>query len=288
MIKLMHNKVWAFDAEWIPDPHAGRLLYDLPDDLSDKEVMEEMWQRNGATEENPTPFLKTVMCRMVSISAVVRDQASNGDVTLKLLSLPRDITNPEEVKESSIITKFLEGIGKTKPQLVGYNSAAADVLILIQRGMVNGLSIPSFCKRPDKPWEGVDYFDSRNSEYSLDLKNYLSSWGKGTPSLNELATLSGIPGKMDVDGNAVAPMWLEGKLKEIVDYNEYDALTTYLVWLRCMHFSGHISSEDYPREQQYVRNLVEDLVANDPTRNHLAKYLVEWDRLEQKIRDFKS
>jgi len=39
-------------------------------------------------------------------------------------------------------------------------------------------------------------------------------------------------GKMDVDGEEVAFLWLDGKLNEIVAYNEFDALTTYLVWLR--------------------------------------------------------
>ncbi len=39
-------------------------------------------------------------------------------------------------------------------------------------------------------------------------------------------------GKMNVDGEGVAFLWLDGKLNEIVAYNEFDALTTYLVWLR--------------------------------------------------------
>ena len=29
MFKTARNRVWAFDAEWIPDPLAGRLLYEL-------------------------------------------------------------------------------------------------------------------------------------------------------------------------------------------------------------------------------------------------------------------
>ena len=42
MFKEIKDELWAFDAEWVPDPTAGRLLYDLPDDLPDREVMEEM------------------------------------------------------------------------------------------------------------------------------------------------------------------------------------------------------------------------------------------------------
>ena len=39
MFKTVKNRVWAFDAEWIPDPVAGRLLYDLPDELPNVEVL---------------------------------------------------------------------------------------------------------------------------------------------------------------------------------------------------------------------------------------------------------
>jgi len=32
MFKTIKNRVWAFDAEWVPDPVAGRVLYKLPAD----------------------------------------------------------------------------------------------------------------------------------------------------------------------------------------------------------------------------------------------------------------
>lgn len=72
MFKTVTNRVWAFDAEWIPDPQAGRVLYKLPPDTADKAVMEEMWKRGGAKDDDPYPYLKTVLCRIVSVSAVER------------------------------------------------------------------------------------------------------------------------------------------------------------------------------------------------------------------------
>ncbi len=48
MIKNIQKQVWAFDAEWIPDPFAGRVLYDIPESISEpEEVMREMWRRFG-------------------------------------------------------------------------------------------------------------------------------------------------------------------------------------------------------------------------------------------------
>ena len=67
------------------------------------------------------------------------------------------------------------------------------------------------------------------------------SSGKSTPSLNEMVTVCGIPGKMDMDGQQVAPLWLKGKLGKIIAYNEFDVLTTYLLWLRLAYFGGFFS-----------------------------------------------
>jgi predicted PolB exonuclease-like 3'-5' exonuclease len=45
MFKFIHNKVWVFDVEWVPDPAAGRPLYQLPQSISDEEVIQEMWKK---------------------------------------------------------------------------------------------------------------------------------------------------------------------------------------------------------------------------------------------------
>lgn len=276
MIKSVMQRVWAFDAEWVPDPEAGRLLYGVPDSVRDPhEVMRIMWQRGGATAEDPTPFLKMILCRVVSIAAVERRVKPGGEVSLALTSLPHDVSDPDQTVEASVVGSFLDAVGRNKPQLVGYNSIDSDLKILVQRAVVNGVQAPDFAHRPEKPWEGVDYF-ARSSDWNIDLRAILGGFGRAVPSLHELATLSGIPGKMDVDGNQVAELWLAGELAKIVEYNEFDALTTYLVWLRTAHFAGHFSPEEYREEQARLRRMVEDLAGK---REHLRAYLEEWDRL---------
>jgi hypothetical protein len=278
MFKTIKNRVWAFDAEWIPDPLAGRLLYKLPADLPDKDVFAVMWQKGGATEEDPTPYLKTVLCRIVSIAAVER-RLEGTDVKLHLLSLPRDSRDPDQTDERHVVGTFVTKAGQYKPQLVGFNSASADLKAMIQRAVVLGLSMPDFCKRPNKPWEGDDYFDSRNSEASVDLKEVIGGWGKTAPSLNEIATLSGIPGKMDVDGEQVASLWLNGDLDKIIAYNECDALTTYLLWLRIAYFGGHFTQPQYEQEQKLVREMIDTEIAQNG-KEHMKGFLDEWDRLK--------
>ena len=278
MFKFVHNKVWVFDVEWVPDPIAGRKLYKLSDSMSDEEIIHEMWKQGGATEDNPMPFLKTVLCRIVSISFVTRYKKTDADIEINLHSLPTDPTNPELALEKNIIETFLQTLGKRQAQLIGFNSLSADLRILVQRGVAHGIEASQFCSRPDKPWQGVDYF-SDYGDWHIDLMKILGGWGKSTPSLNEMAVVSGIPGKMEIDGEEVAPLWLRGKLDKIIRYNEFDALTTYLLWLRLAHFAGFFGTEQYKQEQELLRQLL-ITESEKPERSHLKDYLKEWERLK--------
>ena len=277
MLKTVPAKVWAFDAEWAPDPESGRRVLGLPDDLPDAEVVAAMWQAGGATAEDPTPYLKTVLCRVVSISMVARQVNSSGQVSLNLISLPRDATDVAQRQEKHIVGSFLNAVGKHKPQLVGYNSEAADIRIFIQRALATGVVAPEFCARPNKPWEGMDYF-ARGSEAHVDLKTLVSGFGKASPSLNEMAVVCGIPGKLGgMDGEQVPALWMAGDVKRIVAYNETDALTTYLLWLRMAAMGGHFDPEAYAQERTRVRELLETRIKAGAT--HLAEFLTAWESL---------
>lgn len=271
----MGQRVCAFDLEWVPDAPSGRRVYQLPETWPDGAVFQAMWEQGGATEEKPRPYLKTALCRVVSVSAVIREQARNGDVTLRLTALPKQADQPME--EGDLIATFLGYVGHQKPQLVGFNSQTSDLPILLQRGIATGVSAKAFCQRPDKPWEGVDYF-ARHTEAHIDLKNLVSGWGIGTPSLHELAAAMGIPGKMGTDGGSVVDLWVEGNLRAIVEYNHFDALTTYLVWLRTALFAGFFTPEQHQIEEGRVRDLLhQHIEAGD---HHLARYLDQWQTFQ--------
>jgi len=290
MFKNVHNNAWVFDVEWVPDPKAGRLLYQLPESMSDEEVIQEMWKKGGATDEDPMPYLKTVLCRVVSISTIIRkvtdvrtgtdvNGATDGAVKLQLLSLPHDSKDPQQISEANIVGTFLNAIGTYKPQLIGFNSHSADLKILIQRGVANGIQAPGFCKRPDKPWEGIDYFNTKDSNWNIDLMGIVGGFGKSAPSLNEMVTVCGIPGKISMDGQQVALLWLKGELDKIIAYNEFDTLTTYLLWLRLAYFGGFFTSEQYEKEQELLQHLL-ITESEMPNRGHLKDYLKEWKRLK--------
>lgn len=281
MFRSIKKETWIFDCEWVPDPHLGRVLYKLDENLSDAEVIEIMRKKGGATEENPKPFLKLILCRIVSISAVIRKIKDNGETSLHLLSLPKDVNDSELVSEKNIIETFLNAIGDKKPQLVGYNSISSDLKILLQRALAHGLHIPSFFERPPKPWDDEpDYIANLTTDWNIDLMKIIGGGKSSFPSLDELAVACGIPGKFHTDGMEVAEIWLDGRLKEIVNYSEHDVLTTYLIWLRLSHLAGLFDTEKYKSEQKTVAELIKNL-GEKPENNHLKIYLKEWLRLRK-------
>jgi len=90
MIKFVANEVWAVDAEWISDVPTGRRVYDLGPEVTDLDVLHLMYREGGASEEEPRPYLKTVLCRVVSVAALIRHKDdNNGSVSHRLVSLPR-------------------------------------------------------------------------------------------------------------------------------------------------------------------------------------------------------
>ncbi len=281
MFKSVQPQLLSFDIEWVPDPMAGEILHDIkhnpPQSYADS--FQALWNDAGADADNPKPYIKTALCRIVSIAGIYREATSNN-VSLKLISLPADPEDKDKWTERHIIATFLKAVGSRKPQIVGFNSHNADVPIIIERSIVHGLAGFGFGKRPEKPWEGTDYF-SAHSDFNIDLAPILGRWAN-TPKLNEIASLSGIPGKIDVSGESVSQLWLEGKLKEIINYNEFDAFTTHLLWARMAHFAELLSDAEYEQEQLLVRKLLASEI--DGGKIHLRNYVAEWDRLSEIIK----
>jgi predicted PolB exonuclease-like 3'-5' exonuclease len=268
-----------FDLEWVPDAIGAKRLFDLADDVTEIDAMQRLWEYapDYNAETNPRPFLKYMFSRVVSIAFLSRKPVFRDGVTqveFSLHSLPELPLDDEPQDEAALIERFLYILGKRCPQLVGYNSADSDIQVLIQRGMINEVSAPAFCKRPDKPWEGIDYFRRWDNEDHLDLMKLFSVRGM-TPRLDELAKLCGFPGKIDVKGDQVTDLWLAKDLKKIVEYNQIDVLNTYLVWLRVVYFCGKITEEQYFQEQEQFREFL-NLEAQKSEKAFISEFIAKW------------
>lgn len=293
MLKLLPADAWIYDCEFVPDPATCRLVYGLPADLADRGVLEDVWRRErekqakqGRTPDD-RPMVKTSICRIVAISAVKRSERG-GKVRLSLKSLPS--LDGSELAERDIVDKFLSAAGTLQPQLVGFSSREADLPILLQRATAHALHQPQFCKRPEKPWLGVDYF-AKATDWHVDLLDILSNYsrGKQMPSLHEICVASGIPGKFREHGADVAELWLDGQIAEIVRYNQCDVLSQYELYIRVALLAGLITPEQHAVELAalvaMVSELIQPAVGNllAPAQTHLSDWLSERQRLRRAL-----
>lgn len=272
MIKRLSNNTCAFDAEWVACPDSARRLLDLPPGVDDRSAMEALWNHYRTDEDDGRPFLKYALSRVVTIAAVMRSVDRDGAVSLRLHSRGID-----QYSEAQLIEGFLESVAKSGKQLWGYNSGGADVPLLVQRAIALDAPCPAFAKRPNKPWEGDDYFDSRNSEIHKDILYVLGGYGRSAkPTLDEFAAACGIPGKLGISGSDVADLYLAGDVRTIAAYNEADALTTHLAMLRIGHFAGKLSDAQHHSELRAVDDLLEAEIQNG--KAHLRQFQERWQQ----------
>jgi 3'-5' exonuclease len=234
--------VLAFDIETIPDVAGIRRLYNLPDELPDAEVAEVAFQKRRSVSNND--FLPPHLHRVVVISCVLR----HGD-EVRVFS----IGEPDATEEIAI-QRFFEGINKYMPQIVSWNGRNFDLPVLVARGLINGVAAACF-------WDtGQDNKDAKWANYinrfhdrHVDLMDVLSLYGARGSPLDELARLSGFPGKLGVGGASVWESYRRGAIAAIRDYCETDCANTYLLYLRFQLMRCALSHEQYERELELLR-----------------------------------
>ena len=146
MFKSVKDRVWAFDAEWVPDPQTGRAVYGLDAELADEEVVAHMWQRGGATENEPRPYLKTILCQVVSISVLARYVEVRG--------------RHHRAARSALVMAL----------------SIDDVDILTRILWARLLTLTASRSRARRAWRGVARLDGKR-EFSLEIRDALDRLG---------------------------------------------------------------------------------------------------------------
>jgi 3'-5' exonuclease len=250
----------VFDIETVPDTDFGRRMYDLRG-LTDAQVAQIMFTKRR--QETGTEFLSHEQHRVVAISVVMRARDS-----LKVWSL-----GDEGSSEKDLIERFFDGLDKFTPDLVSWNGAGFDLPVLHYRSLLHGLTAARY-------WETGDGDSSfRFSNYlsrfhwrHIDLMDVLSGFqGRGRASLDAVATLLGLPGKVGMHGSQVWDVYLNGGLARIRDYCETDVLNTYLVYLRFELLRGNLTAVEHAAEVARVRKLLEESAAP-----HLKEFAAAW------------
>ena len=252
--------VFSFDIETIPDVELGRRLYDLPD-LTDKQVGYVMQTRRR--EETGSEFLSLEQQRIVAISVALR---TRDDFKVWSLGSP-------DAPEAEIIQRFFDGIEKYTPDMVSWNGSGFDLPVLHYRALRHGISAPRYWEVGDEDhsFKWNNYLNRFHWRH-LDVMDVLSGYqGRGRASLQNVAMLLNLPGKLGMSGDKVWDCWLEGGIEDIRNYCETDVLNTFLVYLRFQLMRGHLSREQYQQENQRIR----DYLQHQP-QSHFKEFLAAW------------
>jgi predicted PolB exonuclease-like 3'-5' exonuclease len=250
----------VFDIETVPDVELGRRLYDLAD-LSDADVAKAMAAKQKQARQ--TDFLPPPQQRVVAISVLLRSRDG-----LKLSSLG-DAQSPER----ELVQRFFDGLERYTPTLVSWNGSGFDLPVLAYRALRHGVDAHRYWDvgEGDREFRFNNYL-SRYHWRHIDLMDVLSGYGaSGRSSLEVVAQLIGLPGKLGVGGANVWAAYQRGELGAIRDYCEIDVLNTYLIYLRFQLTRGELDPVGYQKEIEVV-----EAKLAEPGKPHLAEYLELW------------
>lgn len=245
--------VLAFDIETIPDAAGARAALALPDSVPDADSAEMALRlRRQAVGRD---FLQLPLHRVAVISCVLRQRgaADDDENALKIFSLcePR-------YDEKSAVAMFFKVVEKYTPQLVSWNGGGFDLPVLHYRAMAHGVSARRYWQADGADSRGDKFrfnqYTARYHDRHLDLMDVLAMHqASGFARLDDLAKICGLPGKIGVGGDRVWEAFRAGRLDEIRQYCEADAMLTYLLFARFQRFRGLWSEEALRAECDFVR-----------------------------------
>ncbi|HEU4617676.1 MAG TPA: 3'-5' exonuclease [Gammaproteobacteria bacterium] len=250
----------VFDIETVPDVDLGRRIYDARE-LDDESVAKIMFFKQKQSRGND--FLPLPMHRVIVISAVLRTAED-----LHVFSLGGDGADEKE-----ILARFFDGLDRYVPELVSWNGCSFDLPVLHYRSLKHGVDASRYWELGDTDREfRFNNYLSRFHWRHLDLMDVLSGYqSSGRASLDLVAQLLGLPGKLGMSGGKVWECYRRGELAEIRNYCETDALNTYLVYLKFQLMRGLLDHERHAAELERVETKLEQ-----SGEAHLEAFLDAW------------
>ncbi|MEM7136744.1 MAG: 3'-5' exonuclease [Myxococcota bacterium] len=156
--------------------------------------------------------------------------------------------------EAKVLQEFSDFVGQRQPTIVTFNGRRFDLPVLANRMLKHGVAFPAY-------YVNRDYRYRFSDEGHIDLADLLTDYGASRmPSLDALAQLVGMPGKMQVDGSKVQSMYEHGRHADIRNYCLHDVVQTAFVFLRAELLRGRIDVADY---RARARALWDSLAADD-------------------------
>lgn len=197
------------------------------------------------------------------VSALLRTKEG-----LRLFSL----TEGQET-EKQIVERFFEGLERYSPELVSWNGTGFDLPVLHYRALKYGVTAEYYWEIGDKDHDfRFNNYLNRFHWRHLDLMDVLSGYNfGGRGSLEQVAMLLGLPGKLGMSGDQVWDTYQSGKVAAIRDYCEIDVLNTYLIYLRFQLMRGLLNQSRYQSEVELLNTKLSEMKGS-----HISIFLSAW------------
>jgi predicted PolB exonuclease-like 3'-5' exonuclease len=257
----------VFDTESVPDGRLLGLVKYAEDHVTPAEAVERAREEARLLSAKGSDFVPVAFQYPVA-TCVLRVGADYRLQALTCLDAPQ--YRPRKIVEQfwAGVSRYREKLGKAV-QLVTFNGRGFDLPLMELAAFRYGVSAREHFALSRKRVEG----------WHLDLMEWMSSAGayRISGGLDMLSKLLGKPGKMEVRGDKVYPMFLEGKLQEINDYCMFDTLDTYFVLLRVRVITGELTLEDEHRAVLQARDWLQAQAATLPALQHYLDNWGEWN-----------
>lgn len=236
----------VLDIETVPDTR----LWTAPDASATREGMDR-------------PFPPTYAHRVIVIGCLWLDHSYH----LKRFGLLGEgASDPED--EGALLEDFSSFVGQHRPALVTYNGRTFDMPVLALRSLHWAVAMRWYYRDPAVRHRYTD-------RGHIDLCDWLTDHGATrSSSLDAMARLIGLPGKIGIDGSQIEGMFRAGLLSRIQEYCLSDVAQTALLFLRFRLLQGALDRTRY-------RAAAEALVAQLSDDTRLADLLrdIDTDRL---------
>jgi predicted PolB exonuclease-like 3'-5' exonuclease len=188
-----------------------------------------LWQDQEKTGAFPPPYAHQV----IVVGFMLLDQ----NYQLLRMDLMPELGAQQE--EATILQSFSSFVASERPALVTYNGRGFDLPVLALRSLHCGVPMPWYYSE-----SGIRHRYSEDGH--IDLCDWLADHGAArASSLDALARLIGLPGKIGIDGSQVHRLHRAGRLEDIGNYCLADVAQTALLFLRFRLLQGVLDSSQY-------------------------------------------
>ncbi|MDR3390603.1 MAG: 3'-5' exonuclease [Sulfuriferula sp.] len=239
--------ILAFNIATIPDTEGLRTVYGTGEHANAEQLAEIAFQQGR--QSHVQDHLPLHLHRIAAVSCTLRD-----DEHFHVWS-----TGNGSDGEATLIQQFFDAIAKHKPQSVSWYGTSFDLPLLVYRTIIHDLTAP-------RQW-GIDKHDQH-----LSLMDEMACRQPTVfASRYDMAKLCGLPAMPEQEPNQLWQDWQAGRVDEIRQRNEIDALNTHLLYLRYERLRGNLTAAQYQSECELIKN---SLILLDAP--HWIEYLLKW------------